>query len=384
MTIQDLVDKKLIIYQVIVGSQAYGTADETSDIDRKGIFMLPIDMLMSDDYIEQVSDESNNNVYYELGKFMHLLAKSDPTVLELLNAPEDLVEIEADVMSIVKSHNTEFITKTLEKSFGEFAKGQIRKARGLNKKINNPISKQRKTPIDFCYVISGYKTYPLEKFLNNNGYNQKFCGVVKIPNAEGIFGLFYDEFSHACFDERISEDDRKKAQSKFKPSLKGYKGIIKETEDGNLVSNDIRYSAIAKFEEPIILFSYNKNGYTKYCKDYKDYWDWDVKKNQARYQSNIQSGKGYDGKNMAHCYRILEMCAEIGEGKGINIRRPNRDKLLSIKYGKYEYDNILSEGDQIIERAENAFKNSNLPDNIDYMLVKSLLKNMRQRYYKFI
>ena len=49
----------------------------------------------------------------------------------------------------------------------------------------------------------------------------------------------------------------------------GYKGVTNEDD----TSNDIRLSSVEKGQEPVATMIYNKDGYTKYCKDYKEYWD---------------------------------------------------------------------------------------------------------------
>jgi phosphatidylethanolamine-binding protein (PEBP) family uncharacterized protein len=61
--------------------------------------------------------------------------------------------------------------------------------------------------------------------------------------------------------------------------FKGYKGIIKEDEEGNLVSNELRLSSIPKDEKLVAIVVYDKNAYSEYCKTYKDYWSWNKNKN---------------------------------------------------------------------------------------------------------
>jgi hypothetical protein len=382
MTIQDLKDKNLIIFEAIVGSQAHGTSDENSDIDIKGIFVQPLDMFLKGDIIEQIADEKNNNVYWEISKFLFLLGKGDPTAIELLFSPEDVILIEKDIFKIIKDNKNLFLTKQLKDTFGKYAEQQIRKARGLNKKIRNKMDKEKKSPIDFCYVVDGYKTYPLNRFLKEKNYNQRFCGIVNVPNAETVYALFYDEFSHICFDDSISPEEQKNNQNVFKNNFKGYKGIVKESENGELISNEIRLSSIPKTDKPLCIFSYNKNGYTTYCKKYKEYFDWEAKRNKARYDTTIKHGKGYDSKNMSHCYRLLTTCLEIGEGKGVNIRRiHDREKILKIKYGHYEYDNLLKDADDIIIDIEKAYLTSDLPEKCDPNVPKDFLMKIRKDFY---
>ena len=41
----------------VVGSQAFGLATETSDVDTRGVFVLPIEDRLSYNAIDQVADE---------------------------------------------------------------------------------------------------------------------------------------------------------------------------------------------------------------------------------------------------------------------------------------------------------------------------------------
>jgi hypothetical protein len=92
-------------------------------------------------------------------------------------------------------------------------------------------------------------------------------------------------------------------------------------------------------------------------------------------------GKGYDGKNISHCYRLLEMAIEIGEGKGIIVRRQNREFLLSIRRGEMDYDQLIEGANLLIEKMDKVFSDSNLPDKIDSSLINDLLLSMRKERY---
>ena len=82
LTVQDLKDKGLLLFEAISGSRAYGTNKETSDTDYRGVYILPLDNLLGFEYIEQVSDATNDAVYYELGRFLHLLQTQNPNIIE--------------------------------------------------------------------------------------------------------------------------------------------------------------------------------------------------------------------------------------------------------------------------------------------------------------
>lgn len=76
-----------IILEGVTGSTAYGLATENSDIDIKGIYMLPTREVLSIGFnIEHTTVDHTDPdwVYHEVGKFMKLVMNGNPTVTELL------------------------------------------------------------------------------------------------------------------------------------------------------------------------------------------------------------------------------------------------------------------------------------------------------------
>lgn len=357
MTIQDLKDRNLIIFEGIVGSMAYGIATPTSDVDIKGVYIQPIEDILSFGYVEQVSDDTNDTTYYEIQRFLQLIKQNNPNILELLNLPEDCILVKDPIFDEVLKNADRFITKICKYSFGGYAVEQIKKARGLNKKIVNPMPKERKTVLDFCNIIVDHGTMSLIKWLEREQLDQQHCGLVNLPHAKDVYSMFYD---------------------RVKGMPIGYRGIMNEDK----TSNEIRMSSIPKGELPIATMIYNKDGYSTYCKKYKEYWDWVEKRNPARYNDNMSHDGGFDGKNMAHCHRLLDMAIEIGEGKGIQVRRNNREELLSIRRGEYAYDKLISDAELKIAKMDEIFDNSSLPDKIDFSFIDSLLLKIRKLRYR--
>lgn len=75
MTIQELRDHDLVLFEAVVGSRSYGLATAESDTDIKGVFYMPRENYFGNEYVAQVSSPSNDEVYYELGRFVELLSE---------------------------------------------------------------------------------------------------------------------------------------------------------------------------------------------------------------------------------------------------------------------------------------------------------------------
>jgi predicted nucleotidyltransferase len=239
------------LYLVIRGSHAYGTNIETSDTDYAGVFIQSMDDILGNKYKEQINDSTNDTVIYEVRRFLELLSSNNPTVMELLNTPEDCIIYKDPVFDLILNDKEKFITKICAKSFGGYAKQQISKAKGQDKKQNWEKDKvTRKEVLDFVYVIEGGKSIPWKEW-NNGRYEEKFIGVVNIPNARDVYSLFYDQEAYLCFGEDIPDYMKENAKNwrikSGKPMGFGYKGLVKTVEGVNSAeSNQLRLSSIPK------------------------------------------------------------------------------------------------------------------------------------------
>lgn len=79
-----------IIAKILVGSRAYGTDIEGSDWDFKGVFIQdPLHLFLNGPI--KIIEISEDEIYYELGYFAGLCLHQNPTILEMLYAPEDCI-----------------------------------------------------------------------------------------------------------------------------------------------------------------------------------------------------------------------------------------------------------------------------------------------------
>lgn len=342
------------IFKCVAGSKAYGTDLPHSDTDYRGVFVLPNDYILGNKYSEQISLSNNDDVSYEVKRFLQLAANANPNILELMWVSDDCVEVFTPQYAYICAYAENFLTKACARSFGGYAIAQIKKARGLNKKIVKPQPKERKTPLHFCYKIDRHKSVNLADWFYRNRLDQKNFGLVKVPNAEGVYCMINKE---PC------------------PELRShFNGLIKEN------SNELRVVSTKK--EDFLwhghhIIHYNKDAYTQHCKEWKSYQEWVKNRNPDRYNDNAKHGKGYDGKNLMHCFRLLDMALEIAQEGKITVKRPNREELLSIRRGEHDYDELIEKAEDKIIQVKQAFEKSDLPERVDPELVHELLVDIR-------
>ena len=386
-----------LLIEYVRGSTLYGLNTPESDIDTGGIYICePKDILGIINYKDQISDERHDNTWYEIGYFLQLLLKTNPNIIEALFVPEDMVIGEIHpFMKQLREHRNEFITKECFKTFYGYASTQIDKARGLNKKIVNPIYK-RLGPLDFTYTFLNQGSQHIENWLEARGLKTRYCGLVNIPNMHDIYGVYYDwglhvkevenwdhdsdflKFVYSVNKDKIGEFIYTIEWLKSRPAI-GYRGIVCEKVNN---TTQLRLSSIEdKDIKPICHISFNVSGFTDHCKKYKDYKEWEKNRNQVRYESNLN--KNYDSKNMMHCFRLMHMAMEIARGEGVMLKRTwDHDFLMDVRHHKYEYDELIERVSKEKEEMEMLMKNSTIPDHIDVDKVNDILIDIRMNQIK--
>lgn len=431
LTIDFLKENNLILYEYYRGSYAQGTYIEgVSDKDIGGIFILPQEYMygLQINYIPQVANETNDIVYYELGRYMELILKNNPTIIESLFVDKKFVVYEHPLMKHIKDIANMYVSKKLIFSTAGFATSQIKKCTSDEKLFSHPVT-ERKEPLDFCYTSYKQGSTKMVNWLDNHGLKQKYCGLVKMPNMHDMYGVYYDWKAHfedeSCTeidfalsflngfmsDKPVAEQSNKERlintllehfgcstwdglQKAIKENITkrlGYSGIVSESGDSmevRFIQNEftnkdgVMLNSVAKGIKPICIMSYNADGYAKHLRDYTRYQKWLKERNPVRYENN--KDYRYDSKNVMHCFRLLNMATEIAKGEGVHVNRENidRDFLLSVRNHAYSYEELMEMLKAKEEELDKAIETCTIPDECDANVVNEALITIRKEYYK--
>jgi hypothetical protein len=155
-----------------------------------------------------------------------------------------------------------------------------------------------------------------------------------------------------------------------------YKGImVKDT------ANEVCLSNVPQGEPVVAYLYFNQDGYSMYCKEYKEYWEWMEMRNDERYQVNQQHGQNYDAKNMMHTVRLLQSAKQIFENDQLLVRVSNREELLAIKAGNETYETLLEIAETLIQEIEKVFHVSKLQETPSKEMAEQTLIAMRNELY---
>jgi len=115
-----------VIYQCVIGSQAYGLSEEGSDIDRRGIYLPTAEQHWSLTPLpQQLECDQTQEAYWELQKFLVLALKANPNVLECLYSP--IVEKRSPLASELLEMRERFLSRLVYQTYNGYVSSQFKK-----------------------------------------------------------------------------------------------------------------------------------------------------------------------------------------------------------------------------------------------------------------
>ena len=167
------------------GSYAYGTNNESSDIDLRGVtLMLPSDLLGMTDF-EQIDDDNTDTVIYGFNKMVRLLLQCNPNTCELLGLDDYLIK--SPLGQELLDNTDMFLSKRAIRSFAGYADQQLRR-------LQNAIARDTLPQMEREKHILKSVTNALDDF------NRRYNGA-----GEGI-RLYIDKSDNPEFDSEIYVD----------------------------------------------------------------------------------------------------------------------------------------------------------------------------------
>lgn len=116
------------VYACVMGSRAFGLATETSDTDRRGVFLAPTPLFWGFEkpptHVEGPREEEFS---WELERFCQLALRANPTVLECLHSP--LVERIDTTGRELLTLREAFLSRQVHRTFAGYAGSQLKQLR---------------------------------------------------------------------------------------------------------------------------------------------------------------------------------------------------------------------------------------------------------------
>ena len=109
------------------GSYAYGTNNENSDIDVRGVATHSAEDILTRKGFEQVVNEETDTTIYSLEKIVNLLSNCNPNTIEILGLEPWQYFYVTDIGQALIDNRDMFLSKRAIHSFGGYASSQLRR-----------------------------------------------------------------------------------------------------------------------------------------------------------------------------------------------------------------------------------------------------------------
>lgn len=150
-----------MICSLIGGSHLYGLNNHTSDVDYRGIFVSTDKKYISGfQKVESiVTNGEIDSTYYEIGRFLQLMRKSNTQVMEIMWAPESSFEYKHPIFDKIRENKYNLInSEALKSSLRGYIHSEMRLATGersgqLGGKRKAALEKYKFSPKNFVQIL---------------------------------------------------------------------------------------------------------------------------------------------------------------------------------------------------------------------------------------
>ena len=298
-----------LIVKIKFGSHLYGTNNEDSDLDYKGVFLPTKEEVLlakvpkshsfttkgkSGEGIKNMPDDIDTEIY-SLHYFLKLALEGQTVALDMLHAPDNMIESNSYIWNHIISSREKFYTKNL-KAFVGYARRQASKYGIKGSRLNDA-----KRVIDFL----------------EQAYNKGICNLNAIWDQ-----LPKGEHMH------LIEPDRQ--------------GIV-------------FYQVCGKKMQRTLRIDYALGIITKFYEEY------------GKRAQLAAENKGIDWKAVSHAIRAAYQIKEILTENNITFPLKEADFIRKVKGGELDYNTIVAPKlEELMEEVEVLSDRSDLPIKPDY------------------
>ena len=135
--------KGRLLFLALSGSHGYGTNNESSDVDIRGVYVDDMDSLLGFEPIEQIEDRATDTVIYSLTKFIRLAMQGNPNIIELFRLKEEHYLFLSEQGKNLLSHAKLFLSMRTLNAIEGFAKAQWDRAENASLRDGETLSVEK-------------------------------------------------------------------------------------------------------------------------------------------------------------------------------------------------------------------------------------------------
>jgi predicted nucleotidyltransferase len=369
------------VFITLAGSQAHGTARESSDVDLRGVCIAPVSVRLSlfrtfeqyegpldSDLSEAILPRLRAHptasrglgikaecVIFDVAKFVRLCASANPSALEILFSDEGDWMHETPAWRSLHRERHRFLTKKVQQTFLGYAMAQLKKIKTHRSWLLNPPT-QKPCRGDFGLPAAS-------STLNRDDQNRIEQGISDKIRTYGIDTL------------ELPKPTRIALQDRFEAFWIDSLATSEEELEDRMRAVATR--ALALPAEVISALNAEKR-YRAAMKHWDSYQTWKAQRNPAR--AELERAHGYDTKHAMHLIRLMRMGLEVLRSGELLVHRNDADELNSIRDGTMTFEQLVSVATGLQNEMERAAACTQLPADVDYDAVDRLAVELMREY----
>lgn len=331
------------IFLTLSGSRAYGLETETSDYDYRGVCIPPKEYFLGfNKRFEQASIDEPDTTIFDIRKFFNLLSSCNPNCIDILfTEPSDHL-IVSEEGKILLEHREKFLSKQLKERYIGFAKSQAHRIRSHKKHLLSPM---------LAIPTREEMGLPTKPLIEKNQFD-----VIK-----SLIGKKLESWNPDF--EPFTDSQKIYLQGKVAD-------ILTEIQ----ITSDDKWLAAARtigLDDNLIAIIKKEKEFENKISEWNSYQEW--KKNRNPKRAILEAKYGFDLKHATQLVRLLTMGKEILETGKVQVKRTHdREELMAIKTGLWNYEKLIDYADQIEAEVKIAYQNSTLPNQPDIKFLDNL------------
>lgn len=369
------------VFLALGGSHAHGTAREGSDLDLRGVCVVPLEVrVVPSNAFEQYEgpldgtlrasivtelatarpelatalETKSEVVVYDVSKFVTLCAAANPSALEILFTHRDDWLRHRPEWSAIHDRRERFLTRRVQRTFLQYALAQLARIEMHRVWLRAPPARK---PTRDDFGLPETSTLPrddqdrveaaIAERLRRYGVDR---GALA-PELRDVVGAHLDELVADLL--AVGPADAAAGARELAERALGLPRAVRDTIDA-------------------------ERRYRGAMKQWESYATWRANRNPAR--AELERRHGYDTKHAAHLVRMLRMGLEVLEVGELRVRRPDAAELLAIRDGALPYDELRRVARELEERMQAALRTTSLPADIapdlaDEIVRRSVLRD---------
>lgn len=430
-TVEGLRASGAIIFETVTGSHAYGTNTPKSDVDLRGLFILPQSWHLGIKPVpEEVAIEKQDTKYFELKKFVTLAADVNPNIIELLWPPDDCNRVVKWPYEMLRENRRIFLSRKALHTFSGYAYSQIKKAKGQNKMVHQDAKWEpgilwirqmlKEGDASSEWVEKKYGSLVAKAILRGQDFistltEEEMDAVAAVsPDTAALVRPHHRDFCWVILKQSFTHEEWNKIlAAKSFPSWPArplhisrvginldrfHVAALEHTRDvyrlydygddgkGVFRGDDLLVCEPIPVDHEWEKFSgmliYNTDAYKDACSDWERYWTWRANRNEARWAAETGEKFEFDAKNLMHCMRLL-WSGENLLVQGEPIVRFSGEKLemlRKIRAGDMPYEQIMEMVESKMAALGPLADASPLPQKVDLDRINHLYLEIVHRW----